>query len=251
VDGRALSAPSRRSAAGGWQVPLRPRVDDLSRSDREALASAWLRDALLEHASVASFSRFALELIAVGAPARLLEAAHQAALDEVRHARLRFALASAYAGEDLEPGPLPLGGALEIASDLATVAARAVAEGCIGETVAALTAAEQHAVATDPSVRDVLAGIAEDEARHAELAWSFVAWAIRTGGRNVHDAVARAFTGALAAHQPPPREEIAEGALAAHGWLSEEAVRGARRRAIQAVVMPGARELAITAAACG
>jgi len=38
---------------------------------------------LKEHASVASFSAFSLQLIAVGAPSPLLQGAHQAALDEV------------------------------------------------------------------------------------------------------------------------------------------------------------------------
>jgi hypothetical protein len=47
-----------------------------------------------------------LELLALGAPAELVEKAHVAALDEIEHARICFALASAYGGERYGPGPL-------------------------------------------------------------------------------------------------------------------------------------------------
>jgi lysozyme family protein len=52
--------------------------------------------------------------------------------------QLCFALAGAYAGAPLGPGPIPIEGALGRAS-LAAIAA-AVREGCIGQTVAALAA---------------------------------------------------------------------------------------------------------------
>lgn len=47
----------------------------------------WSLAAQQEHASIASFSKFSLELMAVGAPAALLVRAHEAALDEINHAR--------------------------------------------------------------------------------------------------------------------------------------------------------------------
>jgi hypothetical protein len=47
-----------------------------------------------------------LHLAALGAPASLVELAHLAALDEIRHARRCFALASAYAGRVWTPGPI-------------------------------------------------------------------------------------------------------------------------------------------------
>ena len=45
---------------------------------------------------MASFSKFALELLAVGALASLLQRAHQAALDEIRHAQLSLDVVSIY-----------------------------------------------------------------------------------------------------------------------------------------------------------
>ena len=46
-------------------------------------AEAWRLAGLAEHSSVAAFGRVALELMAVGAPGRLVADAHQAAIDEV------------------------------------------------------------------------------------------------------------------------------------------------------------------------
>ena len=62
-----------------------------------------------------------------------------------------------------------------------------IREGCIGETVAAVEAAEALEHAVDPMVRDALARIAKDELRHADLAWQFVRWALDRGGRNLSD----------------------------------------------------------------
>src|SRR5262249_8650748 len=146
--------------------------------------------------------RFALELLAAGAPASLVEAAHRAALDEVRHARLCLGLASAYAGAPLGPAPFPFDGRVEGSADPADNSApaarggrggEALTEGCVGETLAAALAMEQLGRAEDPAVRAALAIIAEDEARHAELAWRAVAWAVRAGGERVRAAVAQAL----------------------------------------------------------
>ncbi len=242
-----LSGPARDSGHStshdDWHVAAAgtPTVDSLSPEMRALLAGEWARDGLFEHASVASFGRFALELLAVGAPADLIRAAHRAALDEVEHARLCLALASAYAGETLRPGPFPFGGPVEVTADLASLAARTVTEGCLGETIAAAVAAEQLAGATDPAVRRALTVIVEDEARHAELAWRTVAWAIRVGGARVRDAVAEVFS---TLERGAPNEVTADDErLAEHGRLGAEAVRAATARAIAEVVAPAARLL--------
>ncbi len=79
---------------------------------RKAAAEFWTRVGLMEHASVAAFSRFSLQLMALGAPSDLLQKSHEAAADEIRHARDAFALASHYAGRPVGPGVLPMEGAL-------------------------------------------------------------------------------------------------------------------------------------------
>jgi hypothetical protein len=191
--------------SGGWAaIPGRPflvdctprTADSIGRSDysassgvcldgipgelRAALGATWTRIGLLEHASVAAFARFALQLLALGAPPELLEMCQQAMQDELRHTRLAFGLASAYAAKPVGPGPLSLAGALDNPSEdlLAHVAMTTLLEGCIGETIAALGAREGATYAKDPHVQQVLSEIAADEERHAELAWRFLDWAL-------------------------------------------------------------------------
>jgi hypothetical protein len=129
----------------------------------------------MEHASIAAFARFALQLLGMGAPPELVSGAQRAMADETEHAQLAFALASAYAGSDVGPGPLPINGALD-GGDLRGVIGTLIREGCIGETIAAIEAMEARKVAVDPAVRAVLGKIAGDEARHAELAWLTLSW---------------------------------------------------------------------------
>jgi hypothetical protein len=163
--------------------------------DRERCPSAgeeWLRDAQFEHASIAAFSAFALTLTALGAPPDLLDACSAATRDEIEHARRCFELASHHLGRRLGPGPLDLSG-LEIESDLERAALMTFVDGCIGETIAALTARAQLEVASDPVARATLARIAEDETRHAEFAWKFVAWTVAQRGPSLVEALERAL----------------------------------------------------------
>lgn len=246
VEGRPRVAAARAGGpATGWASSKgKPSIAGLSASEREALAAAWAGDGLLEHASVASFSRFSLDLMAAGAPADLVEAAHLAALDEIRHTRLCLALASVYRGAAIEPGPLACDGALPVIADLPALAAAAAREGCVGETIAAVIAAEQLAAATDPAVREALAVIARDEARHAELAFRTVAWAIRAGGEAVRAAVAAVFDEAARDGVDAGGVEADPGGtLAAHGRLTREAARAAAARALADVVLPCGRAL--------
>jgi hypothetical protein len=224
VRGAARTASSLEGS--DWSGALAPpALSALSGSERGALAKAWTREALAEHASIASFSRFALELLAVGAPADLVAGAHQSALDEVRHAALGFALASAYAGRDVGPSPFPLDGAL-------------------GSTT--LVVAQQLEEATDPAVRAALEEIAADEARHAELAWKTVAWALEVGGDEIRGAVTEVMREA-ARYTPeagdPLAPEVRSGVLRAHGRLDRAAARVATERALEEVVRPCAARL--------
>jgi hypothetical protein len=168
-------------------------VANLTARDRERLARAWLGDALLEHASIASFVRLACELAALGAPAGLCRRALDAAAEEERHARLCFALASGYAGVELAPSRLPPI-APRVAS-LRIIANESLVDGCVGEYAAARGADEARSSARDGAVGAVLDVIARDEARHAQLARDVVAFAAAQGVIAVADArVVRATT---------------------------------------------------------
>ena len=69
-DGRAHVAPTREG--GAWPRQGTSPAPAIAEDLRAALAQGWLDDALLEHASVASFARATLELMALGAPPELL-----------------------------------------------------------------------------------------------------------------------------------------------------------------------------------
>jgi hypothetical protein len=165
----------------------------------------------MEHASIAAFARFTLQLLALGAPPELVADATRAMADETRHARLCFGLASRYAGHDVGPGPLDVGGALG-AVTLLDVVELVVDEGCVGETAAALEAAWDAETAADPVERDVLSVIAEDEARHAALAVQFVAWAAHRDAR-VLERVAHQLERARATASDTPARRAALDAI--------------------------------------
>jgi hypothetical protein len=242
VEDGFLKSTVRRG--GDWSYGPSPSVNELDQKTRHALAEAWVKDGLFEHASVATFARFAIQLLSVGAPARLLYETLAAGRDEIRHAELCFALASAYAGEPLEADCFPIGNELHIDRSLAEIVTETVVEGCIGETLAAMQAAAQLELASDPAVVAALASTIEDESRHAELAWRVVAWAVRSGGPEVRAAAARAFAG----FRPPspPRidlEGVSLQSFAAHGRLTPEHARAVALDALDNVVRPCAAAL--------
>ena len=174
--GASPRAEAHDQLAAAW--PAQVDITAVPADVRERLAAAWLAAARMEHASIAAFSATALRLLALGAPPELLAATQRAALDEISHAQIAFALASAYAGRSVSPG------AFEAATRVGTGTLRELAietfvDGCVGETVAALEAERAADAASDPAIASILRKIAVDEARHAELAWQIVAWCVR------------------------------------------------------------------------
>jgi hypothetical protein len=247
VEGSARLAPATRSHDWLATSELAPASDQLCPTDRTELARAWTELGLMEHASVAAFARFTLQLLSLGAPATLVEESQQALADELLHARLCFSLASSYAGVAIGPGPLPSEHALDLTS-LEDIAALTLHEGCVGETIAALEASEALALASDPAVRQVLARIEADERRHAALAWRFVSWALRTGGARVQRRIERELAGLQSSpprpHRPAPRPEPERpSAISAHGILSAAQRAELRDAALRDVVLPCAHAL--------
>ena len=205
VEAEARVAPV--IARGDWSDELKPNLANLSPAERAALAAHWTRLGQLEHASIAAFARFSLQLLALGAPPELVEQCTAALADETAHAKLCFGLASAYAGQELGPGPLDISASLAETA-LADVVDLVIAEGCFGETSAALEALALADAATDPVLQRAYARIAADEQRHAELAFRFVRWALTQDVA----LVASRVHAALAA--PPTRDEAARAVTA-------------------------------------
>ncbi|HKO93857.1 MAG TPA: ferritin-like domain-containing protein [Polyangiaceae bacterium] len=242
VDGSARLAPSVTRA--DWlasSTALDAASDlrqDLDAELRSELAAGWLQQALMEHASVAAFARFSLQLLSLSAPADLLSEAAQAQADEVAHARDCFALARQHGAGNVGPGPLPLGGALD-ETELSEIVLGTLLEGCIGETVAALEAAEAGSHCMDPAARAVLGRIAEDETRHAQLAWRFVAWALEVGPASLRGQVREAFARELAGGRVgAPRSSERDRRLLQHGLMTAELRSALRARVLREVIAP-------------
>lgn len=245
--GRSLTSP----AAGGpqptavtvlradWVAPVEVSLVRLSSGERARLAFEWERCGLREHAAVAAGARFALQLMSLGAPPELMEAAYQAMRDKTEYARLAFGLASAYRGQTVGPGPLDVEHRLQD-NGLVSVLATVITDGCIAGTVASLEAVEALAAVRDSVLRQVLEKVARDEQRHAELGWRFLHWVL--GERSDLRAVARGIVGeqvrdaqrALTQAEPDPASDW----LLRNGLVSEGRRRELRVQVLRDVVVP-------------
>jgi hypothetical protein len=171
-------------------LPLSSRI-----APNATLASSWLTAALAEHASVASFNAFSLQLLALGAPSSLIAGAQQAALDEVEHARLSFEMARRFGSRQFAPGKFPVAATVTADPEGGMAVAKAVAEeGCVDEMASTLEAALELSREVDRDARSVRRRIIKDEAGHAGLAWHAVAWLTQTQIQpDAREAVAKAI----------------------------------------------------------
>lgn len=234
VAGRVRSAELQ--SREDWQcAELNPDVSGLSLEARAALARHWHEAALMEHASIAAFSRFVLDLMSLGAPPELIEDATRAMLDESGHAKACFALANAFAGSNFGPSPLSVVGSLD-QRHLEEIVVSALREGCIGETVAAMEAAEALEHAVDEAVRRTLQQIVQDELRHAALAFRFVRWAIARFGEDVRRITNETLQNELT--PSPPRSDSVALSVPSHGLLPSEQRAEVRSRVLAELVAP-------------
>ncbi len=234
VDGALRLAPT--TAGPGWTATGSRTMGAPSEA-----AQAWLAIARAEHASVASFARVVLDLLAHGAPADLVADATRAQADEIRHAQQAFALAHHLGAPAHAPGALPMTG-LTVRETLEDVLIAAIHEGCVGETLAAHEAAVGARHATDPAVREALTAIAEDETRHAALAWRMVRWVLDQRP-DLHPAAEAAFDTAIAEARARPVSDSAVD-LSAWGVLTGQAARDATHEALATIVAPCREALA-------
>jgi hypothetical protein len=162
----------------------------------DGVADAWRTNGLTEHASVASFARLSIELVALGAPRGLIEAAHRDAMDEMRHTDLCFDLARSLDGRAIGPGEVEggpmLGGLLPRRLRIARLAVDSMIDGALNEGVSARVIAELAEKAEHGRVKETLMQIARDEARHAAHGFEVVRWCASAGGPLVRSALASA-----------------------------------------------------------
>ena len=217
-DGAELSAWSvADDVVRGLTLPTCPEV-------RKRLAEGWLLDARTEHASVATFTLLAEDLLCLGAPPELLVACQRAAIDEVHHARIAYAIASFYAGRTLAPAPYVRASRepSEVPS-VARLAREALLEGVVGEGACASALASVARDTEDPVLARHLGRLADDEGRHAAFARDLVAYLVEREPGLVAELRA-ALTGVV------PEAPASSEALRAHGRFSPAAFHEAEAR---------------------
>ncbi len=208
------------------------------------VADQWRENGKTEHASVAAFARLTLDLMALGAPPRLVAAANQDALDEIRHTELCFSLAHALDGKAVSPAPFPQAqrvGTLPRSRilALARLAVDSLVDGALHEGVSARVIAKLARRTEVPAIRAALKEIAADEGRHTAHGWAVMEWCLDEGG----SAVAGALLGALRTLPSEMSSELPEAA-ADGGWerwgihgraLESEEYRAARAHLVERV----------------
>ena len=238
VEGEArLAEVARRD---GWCEPrVIAGMDALPADLREEVMLYWAQVGTHEHASVASFARFAMDLLSLGAPRELVSATTRAMEDEIRHAYHCFSIASAYAGMPLGPSEVEVAGCMDHSGDLAMMLRDAIVEGCIGETIAASIAEWSASYIQDADVSEIVTQIAADEGDHALLAWQFVDWAL-TKHPELYEVARETLESVDASSLSPWAAGLSQSdrALLAHGCVPDAVDDHVRRRAYFEVVKP-------------
>lgn len=221
---------------------------------RARLGELWVEDARMEHASIAAFERATLELMAMAAPPELLGEVQLAAADEVVHAQRCFGLAARFSGQQREPGPLTSleprvvglaaeAGPEQACADWVRLALDTFIEGCVGETIATLTARRGLRRCDDPATRATLELIVDDEGRHAGLAWRTIRWILEACGEHqaavvaALDRQAEAMAAEASACELPDADPQAEE-LARFGRCDRRTELLARRDAWAELILP-------------
>ena len=191
--------------------------------------------AIAEHASVAAFARFTMQLMAIGAPADLIAQATRAQGDEIRHALDCLTVAANVSGESLGFGTMNVEGSLTNATDVKTILIDTIREACVNETVSAAQCQAAAEQAQEPTIASMLSQIAIDEQRHATLAWGTVKWILEEHP-HLHDVAHQTFVDAIA--HPFVSTEDPGTDLSAFGALSAQQDQAVASKAIRQVIRP-------------
>ena len=217
-----------------FQKPI--EIQNLSKEQREVAGTFYLTTALYEHASIASFQKFSLDLMRFGAPPHLLDLAQQATRDEIRHAQLAFSIAEEILEKTVQPSQLDYTPIL--CSDIKELARTTLQEGAIGETLAVLLAGEQLRVTKDPHIKAFLQTVVEDESKHAELAWETLRWCLEQDSsvREILEEAIRKGPQISISHYP-------EAAILEMGLPDRETLHQLLQRGFERVILPSIQSL--------
>ena len=167
----------RTDNVNSWTMDQTISIMDNNTYNHE-IGIQWLQQAEAEHASVASFARHTLQLMSIGAPSELLHRSQAASIDEIKHAKMCYGFASIFLDQDMNPGSLDVENSLEKV-EIKDIIQSVIHEGCIEESLAAIEAHFRAKIAEDFAIKTTLKEIADDETKHAKLAWDTITWILR------------------------------------------------------------------------
>ena len=204
----------------------------LTLKQRQVLSTFWLKTAQMEHASVASFHQFALDLMRFGASPELLIRTNKAILDEVAHAKAAFAITEGLLGQPVSPSEFHMN--IQPTVNVSDFATKVALEGAINETIAVVLASLQRAKCTDFAIQQFLSDVIREEAEHAELAWDTLRWLVTKGGQDVIDSLRRL----LAIDYTPDVSAFPVVGIPSHGLPSQTVAFAVLKNAYEHVVIP-------------
>jgi hypothetical protein len=179
IQGNSVAGEICREEGIRWAKGQRPDSSQLDEPTRVALEALWLQDARGEHASIPAFSRISWQLAMLGAPPELLEWAHKAALEEIGHAQLCFAIAEGYGNCSYSVQPIPemWQGGFDLTDDpIELMVSETLFDGCLIEGFSAHLAAAAHMQCKDPAILAALEKIAGEEKSHTAFSWALLEW---------------------------------------------------------------------------
>ena len=224
--------PTGRAGSSDAAEPLDP-----------AIAHAWTEIGLAAHLAVSAHAEFAAQLLRLGAPLPLLHGAARAMLEESALAQRCLALADPDTESDVLLTPAPEASARGVRRDAEEVDVGAVVlatlrRGCIAATVDCVCAREALEHCRDAKSREVLTQLGCTRAREAQLAWRFLAWALRSAQRDLADQVRVTILTALRTQPKPVTPGAQERQLLRHGLLSSPQRSAIEQRVLRDIIVP-------------
>lgn len=237
---------------GGWKSDLLP--DGLfAEKDRFDVASAieeYTIQGIAEHTSIASFSRVTLQLLQLGAPSSIVNLLLLAAQDEIKHAKICFAIVDQLSKtpdsnerKSDYPDIFPLPNA-SIPTDIYTLTSETLKEGIVGESVAAVRLCIRSRTTSNVDLKNILRDVAQDEAKHAALAWKTLSYIIQKKSHkmNAKSAIkhwlnSTSFTG-IKTHPQVLKEKVTYISSGYFGLLNTEQVKIIQEIVVEGFIRP-------------
>ena len=180
IDGRPFRDQEGEKCSGNYHWQETEHVHSIDCDEANLLAQTWAESAQHELDSVPAFLQLAWELIANHAPDELISAALDAAEDEIKHAQQCIQMANTYHQKQLKLVPPSFSGRpiLTGKAGLMRLAAESWVDGCLGEGFAAQKAMLGAQSTQQIFVHTTKKTIANDEQKHAQLAWKILSWVL-------------------------------------------------------------------------